>query len=61
MVFTTMIGLKRLLALVILVSNIDPLILLVCKVLSYSICSNSLSRITTMSMQNLLDPYVGGK
>ena len=43
MVFTTMIGLKRLLALVILVSNIDPLILLVCKVLSYNICSNSLS------------------
>lgn len=44
MFFTTMIGLKRLLALVILVRNIDPLILLVCKVLFFNICSNSLSK-----------------
>ena len=38
-----MIGLKRLLALVILVSNIDPLILLVCKILFFNTRSNSLS------------------
>ena len=42
MVLTTTIGLKLLLAYVILVSDIDPLILLVCKGLLFNICSNSL-------------------
>lgn len=61
MVLTTSIGLDFFLAHVILASNIDPLILLLCKGLLFNICPNSLDILLCLCKLGWIQMFKGSR